>query len=98
MGFQHQLEAFLLLLQLFDLSLQPRFLILQFVSLLYRISRKLGRWVLKVSKPEAGIPGKSLDCNSHEPLGENGHDFHQAPGVLGEIVYQFRHCFEAQRK
>lgn len=43
MGFQHQLKAFLLLLQLFNLSLQPRFLILQFVGLLYRISRKLGK-------------------------------------------------------
>lgn len=43
MGFQHQLKAFLLLLQLFDLTLQPRFLILQFVGLLYRISRKLGK-------------------------------------------------------
>ena len=43
MGFQHQLKAFLLLLQLFILSLQPRFLILQFVGLLYRISRKIGK-------------------------------------------------------
>lgn len=43
MGFQHQLKAFLLLLQLFNLSLQPRFLILQFVGLLYRISRKIGK-------------------------------------------------------
>lgn len=34
MGFQHQLKALLLFLQLFNLSLQARFLILQFVGLL----------------------------------------------------------------
>lgn len=33
-GFQHQLQALLLLLQFLNLSLQPGFLIFQFVSLL----------------------------------------------------------------
>ena len=38
-GFEHQLQALLLLLQLLNLSLQSRFLIFQFVGLLWTIRK-----------------------------------------------------------